>query len=161
VEVRSQSRSHLDDSEVSAYWRQISQSLSRLLDEMDHRDTWAIDSDPAFLDLLSRLVELMENETFAASIERGDNAARMAEVLALLKTSRFMRVLEMFDKRQPGVVNRLVLALARLGGEGELFASLFYERLLNVHRAELLGQVFSVSRGERIAQDVQMVKEIM
>lgn len=160
-DATSAASAHLQEAAIAEYWANISESLKRLLDAMDAKETWAVDGDAEFVQLLAKVAELMEDESFVRLLDRGENTARMAEALALTRSSRFMRLLEMFDKRQPGVVSRLVMSMARLGGEMEVFARLFYERLLTVHRAELLGQIFSVQRSQRIANDVNLVKEIV
>jgi len=64
----------------------------------------------------------------------------------------------MLDKRSPGIVSRLTLSLGRLGGESEVFAELFYERLMLIHRCELLAQVFSLKRSQAIANCIQVIK---
>lgn len=155
------SRAHLEAESVASFWQGVSQVLARLLNEMDRREPWVIDQDDNVLDMIASLVERLEDSAFATEATKGDGVGRLAHVLALLQSSRFMRLLEMFDKRQPGMVSRLTLTLSMLGGESEVFAQLFYERLLAIHRAELLGQVFSVERGNRIAQDIEMIREVM
>lgn len=155
------SRTHLEAESVASFWRGVSEVLAKLLGEMDRREPWATDQDDNVLVMMASLVERLEDTAFANEVARGEGAARLAHVFALLQSSRFMRLLEMFDKRQPGIVSRLTLALSVLGGESEAFALLFYERLLAIHRAELLGQVFSVARGNRIAQDIEMIREVM
>ncbi|CAM5368913.1 hypothetical protein SSTU70S_05727 [Stutzerimonas stutzeri] len=153
------SRSQLETSSIAARWSEVSASLARLVSWMDSRESWVVEPDEEFLDLLAQVIDRVEQPAFASELENGDNAARLAEVFAVLHSSRFLRVLEMIDRRMPGLVSRLTLALGRLGGESELFANLFYERMLVIHRFELLGQVFSVKRCQSIADSIRLIKE--
>lgn len=149
-------RLNLQSEVISQHWREVSDTLSRLLILMDSKDSWVIDSDPEFLDLLASLVSQCEDASFAGQVEGVAQSAQLVEVFALLCSSRFIRVLEMLDRSQPGFVSRLTVSIGRVGGESEVFASLYYERLLIVHRCELLGQIFSPARIERIARNIKL-----
>jgi len=154
---QSAERQRLDKDEIQAHWAGVSEALARLLKLMDSREDWVVDEDSEFLDLLVQLIGQVERSEFAALIEKGENAGRLAEVLAMLCSSRFMRVMEMMDRHQGGMVSRISLALNRLGGDAEAFAKLFYERLIVIHRHELLSQIFSVVRSQRLADDLELV----
>lgn len=145
---------------VEAHWESVSGPLSRLLRLMDSREPWASDPDDEFIELLERFIDRIEKPDFALMLERGENALRLAEVFSVLHSSRFMRLIELFDRKQPGVVSRLLFAMAQLGGTSELFSQLLHERLLAVHRCELLGQVISVARCQRIVEDIKLLQEM-
>lgn len=154
------SRRLLESDNIRERWLEISSSLSRLMQLMDSRERWVMEPDEEFLDLLATMIEKTEHPSFAQALEGGENAARLAEVFAMLSSSRFLRVLEMIERRRPGLVSRLTLALGRLGGESEIFASLYYERLMVIHRYELLGQVFSLKRCQSIVESIRAVKGV-
>ena len=151
-------RHQLESSSIAERWAEVSDHLARLMAWMDGREGWVVELDAEFLDLLSVLIDRVEDPGFARALEAGDQAARIAEVFAMLCSSRFLRVLEMIDKRSPHIVSRLTLSLGRLGGESQVFASLFYERLMVIHRCELLAQVFSPKRCQSIAKSISLIK---
>lgn len=153
--------STMDKASVDTHWASISAPLSRLLRLMDSREPWAEEPDDEFIELLDRFIERIEQPEFALVLERGENAQRLAEVFSVLHSSRFMRLIELFDRKQPGIVSRLLFAIGQLGGGSELFSQLLHERLLAVHRCELLGQVITVSRCQRIVEDIKLLKEMM
>jgi len=150
---------HLLESEsIAERWSEVSASLSRLMNWMDSKEGWVVGVDSEFLDLLAKVIERVEDPDFASRLQNGENASQVALIFATLHSSRFLRVLEMLDKRSPGIVSRLTLSLGRLGGESEVFAELFYERLMLIHRCELLAQVFSLKRSQAIANCIQVIK---
>lgn len=154
------SNSHLLSSEgIRDHWREVSETLTRLLFWMDSRETWVIEPEAEVLSLLQSVVTEVQAPGFAKEIESGEGAAGFAELLSQLCSSRFVRILEMMDRRQPGIASRLTLALGQLGGESERYVALFYERLLMIHKCELLGQILSKGRSEAIAAHILLIRE--
>lgn len=151
----------MDRASVDAHWAEVSAPLARLLQLMDSREPWAEEPDDEFVVLLDRFIERIEHAEFALVLERGENALRLAEVFSVLHSSRFTRLIELFDRKQPGIVSRLLFAIAQLGGGSELFSQLLHERLLAIHRCELLGQVVSVERTQRIVDDIKLLQGMM
>lgn len=151
----------MDKASVEAHWASVSAPLARLFKLMDSREPWAQEPDEEFLALLERFIDRIEQPEFALMLEKGENALRLAEVFAVLHSSRFMRLIELFDRQQPGIVSRLLFAIAQLGGASELFSQLLHERLLAVHRCELLGQVVSLERTQRIIDDIKLLQGMM
>ena len=145
---------------IEAYWASVSAPLHRLLKLMDSREAWVVEPDAEFLGLLDELVSRLEDSAFIELIQRGENPSLLAEVFARLNTSRFMRLIGIFDRLQPGIINRFLYAISQLGGGAEVFSTLFQERLLVVHRSELLGQILSMQRCQRVAQTIQIIREL-
>jgi hypothetical protein len=155
-------RQLLGTEELAEYWMGVSGPLGRLLAQMDDRDEgFTVDPDEALLELLLKFIELVEDSRFAEAFTSGQNIGNIAELLALLESSRFLRVVEMMERRHSGVVQRLINALSRLGGNAAKYSSLFYERLIIIQRNELLTLVFSAERSKRIFSDIQLVKQGM
>lgn len=151
------SRSRLESAEIRDYWHGVSAKLARFLEVMDSREHWVIDDDEEFLTLLSNLVDQIEDVEYAKLLEKPENAAKLAEVISVICSSRAMRLLGLLDRHQAGIVSRLTLSLSNVGGGAAIYVSLFYERLSVLLRGELLAQVFSVSRSQRLAEDLQLV----
>lgn len=145
----------LSQSAIDAHWQSVSEALSRLLRLMDSREDWVAEPETEVLALLSQLLELLEDQQFAQRVLSPQKIGLLTQTLALLSTSRFMRVLEMADRRRPGLVSKLVMQMSSVGGTLAVEANLFYERLAVVMRGELLGQIFSAKRAERIRVDLE------
>lgn len=152
--------SRLSEAGINEHWVQVSGVLARLVALMNSREPWVIPPDDEFLELLDNLVERVADAEFAQTLDKGENASRVAEVFAVLSSSRFLRVAEIFERQQPGVLSRLIFSMAQLGGDAEVFVRLLHERLLTIHRTELLEQVFSAERSRRIIEDIQLIREM-
>lgn len=152
-------RNLLERDRINSHWAEISTSLSRLLTWMDSRENWVAEPEAELLELLNAVIARIDEQRFVREVEQGEGAAALSEVFATLHSSRFVRVLEMMDRRAPGIASRLTLAMGRLGGVPEAYANLFFERLMVMHKCELLGQIFSRDRSAKIAASVQMIQE--
>lgn len=153
-------RQLLGSEELAAYWKGVSGPLGRLLAEMDHRDQgYTVEPDEALLELLLKFIEMVEDSRFAEAFTSSQNIGSIAELFALLGSSRFLRVIDMMDRRHSGVVLRLINALSRLGGVAAKHSDLFYERLLIIQRNELLALIFSPERAKRILNDIVLVRQ--
>lgn len=148
--------SPLASGHVATWWEEISPALSRLTQWMESRETWIVEPDAEFLALLEQLVERVNQPEFVQAME-SSLAPEASELFAMLGSARFLRLLDMMDRRVQGIVTRLVYVFGQLGGDASAYANLFFERLLVVHRCELLGQIFSQRRTESIASAVRMV----
>lgn len=148
--------SPLATEQVAAWWEEISPALRRLTQWMESRETWIVEPDAEFLDLLEQLVERVNQPEFVQALE-SSLAPEASELFAMLGSARFLRLLDMMDRRVQGIVTRLVYVFGQLGGDATAYADLFFERLLVVHKCELLGQIFSQRRTESIASAVRMV----
>lgn len=146
----------LSDSKIKAWWDSTSPALSRLTQWMDEREDWVAEPDDEFLAMLELVVDRVEDPIFVEAIE-GELAAHVGQLFAILCSSRFLRLLEMFERRANGIASRLVFVLSRLGGGAEVYGDLMCERLMVVHRTELLGEVFSQRRVTAIANAVRLV----
>ena len=152
-----QGKSALSSHEINSWWEQTSPAISRLTKWMDSKEDWVNEPDDEFISLLSQVIEQVESPEFVMAIE-GDLSAEVAQLCAILSSSRFIRVLEMLDRRAPGIAARLVFVMARLGGENQIFADLYFERLKIFHRFELMSQVFSPQRCMAINSAIKIIK---
>lgn len=150
----------LDPVVVAQRWKDSGDSLARLMMWMDSQEAWLSNGGDAELnDVLNQLIELSEHESWVRDMHKPYMAAALAELLAWVASSRFFRLLEVMDRNSPNFVNRFALALGRIGGEAGRFADLFFERVMVVHRGELLGRVFGDSRTNAIAEAIRTIRE--
>lgn len=150
----------LDASVVATRWQEVGASIARLMTWMDNQEVWLSQGGEAeLIEMLNRLIELSEQESWVKDVHKPQNASALAELLAWVTSSRFFRVLEVMDRNSPNFVNRLVLALGRVGGDPGRYVDLFYERVLVVHRGELLGLVFGNSRSSAITETIRTIRD--
>jgi len=149
----------LESYRIKQWLEELSPAIARLTALMDSKETWVEEPDHEFIDLLSQVAERVEQPEFVMALE-GELSREVAQLFALLRSSRFLRLLEMFDRRSPGLASRLVFILGRLGGESQVYADLFCERLMVLHRFELLSSVFSVRRCQAITSAIRIIKEV-
>lgn len=150
----------LDSEAVAKRWQELGDSLARLMTWMDSQETWLREKGDSKLDeVLHNLIDLSEDQEAVREMHKPHMAASVAQLLGWVETSLFFRILEVMDGKSPNFVNRLVLALGRVGGEATVFADLFFERVMLVHRGELLGRVFGESRTKSIAETIRAIRE--
>jgi len=150
----------LDSENVAKRWQEIDESLARLMSWMDSKETWMRhDGDNSLLEILHHIIDLSESEDAVKEMHKPFLAGQLAHVLSWVQTSRFFRLLEVMDRNSPNFVNRFVLALGRVGGEASVYADLFFERVMLIHRGELLGRVFGENRTTAIAEAIRTIRE--
>lgn len=150
----------LDSEMVATRWLELGAALARLMTWMDSQEVWLNkQGDAELLSVLLQLISLSENPTAVREMHKPYVAGQLAQVLAWVETSRFFRLLEVMDRNSPNFVNRFVLALGRVGGEAGVYADLFFERVMVIHRSELLGRVFGGERTTSIAEAIRTIRE--
>lgn len=150
----------LDSEMVATRWRELGAALSRLMAWMDSQEVWLNQKgDQELLAVLVHLIALSENESAVREMHKPYVAGQLAQVLAWVESSRFFRLLEIMDRNSPNFVNRFVLALGRVGGEAGVYADLFFERVMVIHRSELLGRVFGGDRTSAIAEAIRTIRD--
>ncbi|KKN58097.1 hypothetical protein LCGC14_0555680 [marine sediment metagenome] len=148
--------SELSAVRVAQWWAETSPSIAKLTSWMDSKESWVQEPDDEFIFLLGEVVDRLDHPEFVTAIE-GELAADVARLFALLCSSRFLRLMDLFERRTPGIASRLVFILGRLGGESKIYSDLFCERLMVVHRFELLEIVFSARRAKAIASAMRVI----
>lgn len=150
----------LDSDNVAKRWLEVGDALARLMSWMDSQETWlSKKGDLELLDVLNQLITLSESADAVKEMQKPAVASQLACLLAWVETSRFFRLLELMDLKSPNFVNRLVLALGRVGGEAAVYADLFFERVMLIHKGELLGRVFGEGRTHSIAETIRIIRE--
>lgn len=150
----------LGDDSVAKRWEELGGNLVRLMRWMDSQEVWLKHGgEDELMSILNQLVELSESEVAVSAMHKPQMASVISELLAWVSSSRFFRLLEIMDRNSPNFVNRFALALGRVGGESSRFADLFFERVMVVHKGELLNKVFGENRTTAIAETIQTIRE--
>ena len=139
----------LNLSSVHAFWDSYDRRvLYRVIVALESVETWAADLNPDIdkaIIQLGKAMDLVRNMDFTGYEEK------IIDVLAYLRASRAIRVLQSLDGLKPGLAGRL-LSLAeeqsnlKLGSNINNSAKLFLDRNLVFERMQLLSRIFSLQR---------------
>ena len=105
-----------------------------------------LDGDPSFEESMARLGDALG--TMRAGDDLKDRQS-IIDVLAYLKTSRYLRVLQALDEVTPGSASR-VIAAAEKSKRDNVTAQLFLQRNIVFERFRLMPRVLSSERLEMI-----------
>lgn len=131
---------------VHAFWHDYDRRiLYRIVTSMEGIEMWAADQDPNVEAALSRLGEKLDN---VSGVEI-TNEAPMIKMLANLRISRALRVMQFLDVLQPGTASKLLIFAedqTKDAGNKNPYADLFLKRNLAFERLQLLARVFAPER---------------
>ena len=140
---------HLDA--VHAFWDSYDRrTLYRVIVAIERVEHWVLDSDEAIDSALIRLGEVMDQA--GGEFELNQESA-FIRVLATVRASRALRLLQALDVAKPGSASQLLMHAEGSNDEGgtepkkkDPFAKLFLRRNLIFERLQLLSRVFAPQR---------------
>lgn len=131
---------------VHAFWHDYDRRiLYRIVTSMEGIEMWAADQDPSVEEALARLGEKLDN---VSGVEI-TNEAPMIKLLANLRISRALRIMQFLDVLQPGTASKLLIFAEDQTKDAENknpYADLFLKRNLAFERLQLLSRVFAPER---------------
>ena len=117
------------------------------------------------LQSVSLFEDLLNSEAFARHLrshadvsECSTTDARLMEVMALLKTSRFVVCLNYMSTISGGYVANWLQKIDRQAGEGNVLAHVLRERMVMLQRANLIRAVFSTESVARVVATLGVIK---
>ncbi len=136
---------HLDA--VHAFWDSYDRrTLYRVIVALERVEHWALDSHEQVEATLLQLGEVMDHAPDVTL----DQEAAFVRVLATVRASRALRLLQALDAAKPGAASQLLMyAEANTGAEAlkpDPFAELFLRRNLVFERLQLLSRIFAPQR---------------
>ncbi|MBP6103838.1 MAG: type IVB secretion system protein IcmW [Gammaproteobacteria bacterium] len=136
---------HLDA--VHAFWDSYDRrTLYRVIVALERVEHWVLDSNEQVEATLLQLGEAMDH----APDFTLDQEAAFVRVLATVRASRALRLLQALDAAKPGAASQLLMyAEGHTGAEASTpdpFAELFLRRNLVFERLQLLSRVFAPQR---------------
>ena len=133
---------------LNAFWDSYDRrTLYRVIVGLEHVEHWMLDSIPAVEKALIQLGEVMDQASeFELTAE-----VKVIRVLANIRASRALRILQTLDMAKPGSASQLLMYAeeASTGGEDkdrDTCAELFLRRNLVFERLQLLSRVFAPQR---------------
>lgn len=130
---------------VHEFWHDYDKrTLYRIVTSMEGIESWAADQDPKVEEALMRFGESLDN---LHDFDLKDEAL-VVKLLANLRSSRALRLMQYLDTVQPGTASKLLIyAEENTKDENKnKYADLFLKRNLAFERLQLLGRVFAPER---------------
>lgn len=115
----------------------------RVVTYMESVEDWTLDGYEELEEAINRLGSAMEG---ISNVDL-DEKDRFIELIAYLKTSRTLRILQALDAAHPGTASKMLMYAEEQSHSSEA-ADLFLKRNIAFERMRLLGRVF---RPERLA----------
>lgn len=136
---------HLDA--VHAFWDSYDRrTLYRVIVALERVEHWTLDNTESVEAVLLQLGEAMDHTPDVTL----DQEAAFVRVLATVRASRALRLLQALDAAKPGAASQLLMyAEGNTGAEASTpdpFAELFLRRNLVFERLQLLSRVFAPQR---------------
>jgi intracellular multiplication protein IcmW len=134
---------------VHAFWDSYDRkTLYRVISALEQVEHWVLDADPTVERAIIQLGETLEQ---AQEISIVKSEAQIIRVLATLRASRALRILQALDQAKPGTASQLLMFAEEASNDtdkqkGDPFAKLFLRRNLVFERLQLLSRVFSPQR---------------
>ena len=131
---------------VHAFWHDYDKrTLYRIVTSMEGIESWAADDDPNVEEALLRLGTALDT---IRDFEITDEAV-VIKVLANIRSSRALRLMQFLDSLKPGTASKLLIYAEEHTKDPATknhYADLFLKRNLAFERLQLLGRVFAPER---------------
>lgn len=134
---------------VHAFWDSYDRRvLYRVIVALESVESWAADLDPKVDEAIIQLGQAMD---LARDIELSGQEEKLINILAYLRASRAIRVLQAIDMLKPGSAAKLLTFAEeqvnlKSGKPITKSAKLFLDRNLVFERMQLLSRIFSAQR---------------
>jgi intracellular multiplication protein IcmW len=134
---------------VHAFWDSYDRRvLYRVIVALESIEKWAADQDATIDQAICKLGEAMD---IANSVDFSGYEEKIINILAYLKSSRAIRILQSIDSLKAGSAAQLLtkaeeMSTAKPGEKVNQVAKLFLDRNLVFERMQLLSRIFSIQR---------------
>lgn len=134
------------------FWRHYQDPMIyRVIAFMETVEEWTLDGDPQLEQLLTELGNNLEElRRFELSKEE-----QFIIILAHLKTSRILRILQAVDTIEPGSASKILMYAEENNTPENLLTGLFLRRNIVFERLRLLSRVFSPERFELVLKAME------
>ena len=130
----------------SEYWFQFPDpSIYRIICFLESVETNTLDGDPELEIALKELGERLD-EIHYIDINQLKHEEIFIQIIACIKTSRGLRLLQAIDERHPGSASKVIGYAESAAASGHTMASTFIRRNLAFERLRLMHKVFSPQR---------------
>lgn len=134
------------------FWKNYQDPMIyRVIAFMETVEDWTLDGDPTLEAILD---ELGRNLDQVRRFELGKEE-QFITLLAHLKTSRILRVLQAIDTIEPGSASKILMYAEENNTPENLLTGLFLRRNIVFERLRLLSRVFSAERFELVLKAME------
>lgn len=142
----------LDIQASHEFWKDyFDPSVFKVISFMETVENWTLDGDP----LLEYAIEILgENLDAVTKFELGKEEQFLI-LLAHLKTSRILRVLQSVDTIEPGSASKILMYAEEHNTPENALIGLFLRRNIAFERLRLLSRVFAPERFELILKALE------
>jgi intracellular multiplication protein IcmW len=131
---------------VHAFWCDYDRRiLYRIVTSMEGIEMWAADQDPTVEETILKLGEKLDSITDFEMT----NEAPVIKILANIRVSRALRLMQFLDTLKPGTASKLLIFAedqTKDAANKNPYADLFLKRNLAFERLQLLARVFAPER---------------
>lgn len=125
------------------FWKNYDDPMIyRVIAFMETAEGWTLDGNPALEENIAAIGEALDALT---SFELGKEE-QFVTLLAHIKTSRILRLLQAIDTIDPGSASKLLMYAEENNSPENIMAGLFLRRNIVFERLRLLARVFSQER---------------
>lgn len=150
----------LQDTAISKHWEKGDKSILSILDNMQDRETWVIDGNE---ELINAIIEWAGNASRSdLEIAIEENPESIIKLLAFMKSTRSLVLIQKFEEFFPGTTSELLLeSLDKIvANDGDTRAErVLRDRLVALFRVDLLERIFSDERSEKIKLAIKNTTE--
>jgi len=142
----------LDLQAAHAFWKNYGDpTIYRVIAFMETVETWTYDGYPTIEQLLDKLGENLE----AITRLELSKEEQFITLLAHLKTSRILRILQAIDTIEPGSASKVLMYAEENNTPDNILTGLFLRRNIVFERLRLLSRVFSPQRFELVLKAME------
>ena len=128
------------------YWSQFfDPSIYRVICFLESVETNTLDGDPDLEAAITDLSSALDQMHFI-DINQLKHEEIFIRLIANIKTSRGLRLLQAIDQSHPGSASRVIMYAESAAGDPKQPASIFLKRNLAFERLRLLSRIFAESR---------------
>lgn len=133
--------------EASAtYWYEYPDPMIyRVVTFMESVEDWTLDGDPSLEESLTKLGQALD-DIAAINLNELSQEDAFIRIIANIKTSRGLRLLQAIDTTHPGSASKVLVHAEENGFSTDDPASIFIKRNIVFERLRLLSRIFSADR---------------
>ena|SRR3990167_2369531 len=145
----------LSHAAAAEYWFQFPDPMIyRVITFLESVEHWTIDGDPSIEELITQLGTALDD---IESLDISDlgHEANFIEIIAYIKSSRGLRLLQAIDSVHPGSASKVLVYAEEHNSFTENAVSIFLKRNIAFERLRLLARVFSSYRLNLISKALE------
>ena|SRR3990167_3590507 len=142
----------LSNTASAKYWSEFPDiSIYRVITFMESVESWTLDGDPELEAAITKLGQELDNVS-GIDFNKLEHEDQFLYLIANIKTSRGLRLLQAIDQAQPGSASKVLMYAEETSISPKDAAGFFLKRNIIFERLRLLSRAFANDRIKMIAQ---------